>query len=186
MLAPCQTAIESLPAVATPAAIETPQAEPARREPAPAKELRANAATPSGQGAAQKPTPQQKSAMRAACRSDFMPHCSGVQPGGAEALQCLQRNAAQLSVPCKSAVTAIGKGVPAASSEAAAPVVAPLGPIPPMHPRRVLAILALCRTDQQTLCAGIPPGRGRIISCLAENAPRLSPGCYEGLARGLR
>ena len=89
---PCQTAIQSLPAVATPAAVETPQAETARPEPAPAKELRANAPTPSGQGAAQKPTPQQKSAVRAACRSDFKSHCSGVQPGGAEALRCLQRN----------------------------------------------------------------------------------------------
>lgn len=175
---PCQTAIQSLPAVATPAAVETPQAETARPEPAPAKELRANAPTPSGQGAAQKPTPQQKSAVRAACRSDFKSHCSGVQPGGAEALRCLQRNGGQLSAACKSAVAAIGKGVPAAF--------APLGPIPPMHSRKMLAILALCRTDQETLCAGIPPGGGRIISCLAENAPRLSPGCYEGLARGLR
>lgn len=175
---PCQTAIQSLPAVATPAAVETPQAETARPEPAPAKELRANAPTPSGQGAAQKPTPQQKSAVRAACRSDFKSHCSGVQPGGAEALRCLQRNGGQLSAACKSAVAAIGKGVPAAF--------APLGPIPPMHSRKMLAILALCRTDQETLCAGIPPGGGRIISCLAENTPRLSPGCYEGLARGLR
>ena len=183
---PCQTAIQSLPAVATPAAVKSPQAETARPELAPAKELRANAPTPSGQGAAQKPTPQQKSAVRAACRSDFKSHCSGVQPGGAEALRCLQRNGGQLSAACKTAVAAIGKGVPAASSEAAAPVVAPLGPMPPMHPRKVLAILALCRADQQTLCAGIPPGGGRIISCLAENAPRLSPGCYEGLARGLR
>ena len=183
---PCQTAIQSLPAVATPAAVETPQAEAARPEPAPAKEIRANAPTPSGQGAAQKPTSQQKSAVRAACRSDFKSHCSGVQPGGAEALQCLQRNGAQLSAACKTAVAAIGKGVPAASSETERPVVGPPGPVPPMHPRKMLAILALCRADQQTLCAGIPPGGGRIISCLAENAPRLSPGCYEGLARGLR
>ena len=183
---PCQTAVQWVPAAATPTAVETPQAEPAGSEPAPAKELRANAPTPPEQGAAQKPTPQQRNAVRAACRSDFRSHCSGVQPGGAEALQCLQRNAAHLSAPCKSAVAAIGKGVPAASSEAAAPVVAPLGPIPPMHPRKLLAILALCRADQQTLCGGIPPGGGRIISCLAENAPRLSPGCYEGLARGLR
>ena len=37
---------------------------------------------------AQQPTPAQQSAIRDACRSDFMSNCSGVQPGGSAALPC--------------------------------------------------------------------------------------------------
>ena len=65
----------------------------------------------------------------------------------------------------------------------AAPAVAPLGPIRPMLPRRALMILAQCRPEQQRLCAGVPPGGGKILSCLAANAQQLSPTCYEALAR---
>ncbi|WP_245333928.1 cysteine rich repeat-containing protein, partial [Bradyrhizobium guangdongense] len=41
---------------------------------------------------AQAPTDAQKSAIRSACRSDFMAHCSSVTPGGVEAYQCLKKN----------------------------------------------------------------------------------------------
>ena len=57
-----------------------------------------------------------------------------------------------------------------ASAPTAAPAVAPLGPIRPMLPRRALMILAQCRPEQQRLCAGVPPGGGKILSCLAANA----------------
>ena len=70
-----------------------------------------------------------------------------------------------------------------ASAPIAAPAVAPLGPIRPMLPRRALMILAQCRPEQQRLCAGVPPGGGKILSCLAANAQQLSPTCYEALAR---
>jgi hypothetical protein len=64
-----------------------------------------------------------------------------------------------------------------------APMVAPLGPIRPMLPRRALLILAQCRPEQQRLCAGVPAGGGKILSCLAANAQQLSPTCYQALAR---
>ena len=47
------------------------------------------------------PTSAQQSAMRSNCRSDFMSKCSGVTPGGKEALECLQKNVATLSPACK-------------------------------------------------------------------------------------
>ena len=53
--------------------------------------------------AAQQPTEAERDAIRSACRSDFMTHCAGVQPGGKEALECLLRNDSKLSQPCKSA-----------------------------------------------------------------------------------
>ncbi len=113
----------------------------------------------------------------------------GVQPGGAEALQCLKRNEAQLSAACRSAVAAIGgggagaaaapSGAPAAT---AAPAVAPIGPMPMLRPRDALAIVQICGAEVRSLCAGVPFGGGRIISCLAANASSLSPSCYGALS----
>lgn len=76
---------------------------------------------------AQQPTSAQTSAIRANCRSDFMANCSGVQPGGKDALECLKRNLAKLSGGCQAAVSAISP--PAAPPPAA--VAAPAPPPPP-------------------------------------------------------
>ena len=51
-------------------------------------------------------TAEQQNAIRANCRGDFISKCSGVTPGGKEALQCLQTNVAVLSSGCKTAVSA--------------------------------------------------------------------------------
>ncbi len=126
-------------------------------------------------------------AVRAACRADFGVHCPGVHPGGAAALHCLQVNAAALSPPCREAVMAMGEGgAPPEAAGAAPPPVAPLGPIPPMRPRRALAILSFCADERETVCGNVPPGGGRILECLAENYARLSPACYGALARATR
>jgi hypothetical protein len=173
---------------------------------------------------AQQPTPEQTGAIRASCRSDFMANCSGVTPGGKDALECLKRNLAKLSEACKTAVSAItpapaaalpapsqtaapAMAPPAASKPAAAaapkpspkptatvapapppaPAVAaapgfpPLGPVRPMLPRRALIIKTICQADAQTLCPGAPPVGPAVLSCLAENGPRLSPECYKAL-----
>ena len=110
-----------------------------------------------------------------------MANCSGVQPGGAEALQCLKSHAASLSSACQGAVAAIGGG--AAPANMPTPALAPLGPIPPMLPREALRILAMCRPEQESLCSGVPIGGGRILTCLADHAQQLSLECYQALAR---
>jgi hypothetical protein len=56
----------------------------------------------------QAPTDAQRSAIRSACRSDYIAHCSSVPPGGMASLQCLQKNMSSLSSSCKTAVNAIG------------------------------------------------------------------------------
>jgi outer membrane biosynthesis protein TonB len=188
----CQVAVQSLPAAAAPASAAPPPAkEPERRaEPVkkPAEPPRASAPPQPAPAAAAAPAPpseQQKAAIRAACRSDFMARCSGVQPGGAAALQCLQRHAANLSGACRSAVTAIGGGAASAAGAPAAgapPAVAPIGPIPMMRPREALAIVQVCRAEVGTLCAGMPFGGGRVLNCLAEHASSLSPQCYGALS----
>jgi hypothetical protein len=192
----CQAAVQSLPA-APPAAAAAPSTEPARQaapakkpvEPKPAEPARAGAPPPAAAAAPTappaKPTAQQTAAIRAACRSDFMSHCSGVQPGGAEALQCLKHNEAQLSAACRSAVAAIGGGAPAAApsgAPAATAVPAPIGPMPMLRPREALAIVQICGAEVRSLCAGVPFGGGRVISCLAANASSLSPSCYSALS----
>ncbi|MBS0319927.1 MAG: hypothetical protein JSR18_05250, partial [Proteobacteria bacterium] len=68
--------------------------------------------------ASAQPTPAQQSAIRANCRSDFMAQCSGVTPGGAEALQCLTQHVDTVSAACKQALVAVAK--PAAAPAAAA------------------------------------------------------------------
>ncbi|WP_245316805.1 cysteine rich repeat-containing protein, partial [Bradyrhizobium manausense] len=52
-------------------------------------------------------TEAQKSAIRSACRSDFMAHCASVTPGGVEAYQCLQSHMSSLSAGCQTAVRAV-------------------------------------------------------------------------------
>jgi hypothetical protein len=190
-----------------------------------------------GPGArAQQPSQDQIAAIRASCRSDFMANCSGVTPGGKDALECLKRNLANLSGSCKTAVSAItpapappataGVAPPAPSPSAAvtppasssvkpaaaakptphptaklapAPPAAAAGPAtataapPPsgapetphvivLPPREALRIVRICAADQQALCAGVPPGGGRIIACLMRNRAALSPLCKNALA----
>lgn len=84
------------------------------------------------QGAAAQVTPEQQSAVKASCRSDFMSKCSGVRPGGAEALQCLQKNVASLSSACQSAVSAtLPKPAPAAAAAPPPPAPAAAAPAAP-------------------------------------------------------
>ena len=192
----CRTAVGSL---SNTTATQSP-AKPARQErsataPKKSEPTRASIPSPSPSMTAantgETPTSQQRNAIRAACRSDFISHCSGVQPGGTKAMQCLQRNAVQLSAPCKTAVAAIAGAATASpsaapSESASPPPVAPLAPMPALRPREAVALLRICREDMQSLCAGIPSGGGRIISCLADKASSLSPGCYGALAAARR
>ncbi|HEX4617721.1 MAG TPA: cysteine rich repeat-containing protein [Stellaceae bacterium] len=69
----------------------------------------------SGQAVAQQPTQAGQSnqaqinAVRQACRSDYMAHCSSVPTGGSAALACLQQNMQSLSAPCQQAVGAVAQ-----------------------------------------------------------------------------
>lgn len=65
-------------------------------------------------------TDAQRSAIRSSCRSDYQAHCASVTPGGAEALQCLQKNTASLSPACRTAVRAVEPPAPP-KAEAAPP-----------------------------------------------------------------
>jgi len=184
---PCRAAIASWSNAVPPSSPaesghreQTPQ--PRKSEPAPARPSVSSQAD-----TLRKPTGEQKNAIRMACRSDFISHCSAVQPGGTQALRCLQRNVGELSPTCKTALAAVTEGAtpspPTTPSENASPsAVAPLTPMPALRPRTALAILRICGEEMRLLCGDIPSGGGRVISCLAEHAPHLSPVCYRALA----
>jgi hypothetical protein len=178
------------------AAATKPEAAPAATaakpasEPAAATTAAKPAATkPAASAASGKPSNAQIAAIRSACRSDYPKVCAGVPTGGAPALQCLEKNKSKLSAGCGNAVAAATGGAastaaapatestastnPAAATPAAAPLV-----LRPMRPREVLFVLrSACGSDVRALCAGVDPGGGRVIECLATQSASLSPDC---------
>ncbi|MDX2263993.1 MAG: cysteine rich repeat-containing protein [Hyphomicrobiales bacterium] len=44
---------------------------------------------------------------------------------------------------------------------------------------RLFEMIDACRDDYYRLCPGVPPGGGRILSCLADNKHDLNPVCYK-------
>jgi len=158
-------------------------------EPAQTAPVTTGAATPAPAAGAQ-PTEAQRDAVKSACRSDFMAQCSGVTPGGAAALSCLQQHSAGLSAPCQQAVAAIGAaGAPAAGAGAATATAPPAtrpAAMPVFSPREEMMIVReTCGPDFRTFCRMVPIGGGRVISCLRDNLQRVSPACHKVLTSGL-
>jgi hypothetical protein len=108
-----------------------------------------------------------------------MANCSGVQPVGAAALQCLQRNGSRLSPNCRSAVASLSGGAaPAAASAAASATPA----IPPTT-QQIEAIKFTCRRDVMMHCRSVARAGGpEVMACLQRNLPRLTPDCRTSLA----
>lgn len=196
----CQTAVRAVePAAApkseaAPAKSEPAKSEPAKTEAAPAAEPAAKPAAGSAPkaAAAKQPSSTQVAAVKSACRADYPKVCASVPPGGAPALECLEKNKARVSAACAKAVTAAAGGATATTAPAAAaapaagaaPAAAPaVIVLRPLRPREELFIVrSACGADIRTLCAGVPPGGGRIVQCIASKAASLSPGCKEVLA----
>jgi hypothetical protein len=203
----CQAAVRAVEAPAAPKAETAPAAPKAESAPSaattqPAAETAAPPAAPkaaagpkpAASAAAKKPSSAQVAAIRSACRSDYQNNCAGVPTGGAAALNCLEKNKANLSASCQKAVSAAGGtatpaagGAPAdaaTANPAAAPGPAPALVLRPMRPREVFFVLrSACGEDVRALCAGVPAGGGRIIQCLAAQAASLSPACTDVLGQ---
>jgi hypothetical protein len=143
--------------------------------------------------AAAQPSQEQQSAIRSNCRSDYMSNCSSVKPGGVEALQCLQRNAAKLSPGCRNAVNAVNPPpappqqqattAPAAAPAAQPPAAAGASPaLPAAAPAAPAAApsSAPVRAPQQPVraatapAAAAPPGAARPTSQQQASAPMLA------------
>ena len=88
--------------------------------------------------------------------------------------------AAGTSAATTAAATPAAPAAPAAgAAPAAAPAVIVLRPLRPRE--EVFVLRSACGADVRTICAGVAPGGGRIVQCLATNAGRLSPACRDVL-----
>ncbi|MDL2410249.1 cysteine rich repeat-containing protein [Rhizobium calliandrae] len=139
----------------------------------------------------QQPSAAQRNAIKSACRSDFIAQCSGVSPGGIEALTCLQKHSATLSPACRSAVSAVG--APKQKSSAVAPAETP-GTAPaqssaagatqahqPTQAQRD-AVKSACRSDFMAQCSDVTPGGAEALTCLRQHNSTLSPSCQQAVA----
>jgi hypothetical protein len=204
----CQSAVRAVGAPSegkaepptTPAKTESeptvaPKEESATAPSAPAAEGAATATPKAATAATSKPSKANIAAIRSACRSDYSRVCAGVPTGGAPALQCLEKNKSRVSAACQKAVAAVsdhaapptagGTAVPvteATASPAGAPAAAILV-LRPMRPREELFVLrSACGLDARALCAGVAPGGGRLMQCLAARSASLSPDCRDVLS----
>src|SRR5437868_6569783 len=149
----------------------------------------------------QAPTEAQRDAIRSECRSDYTAHCSSIPPGGAESLQCLQKNMSSLAPGCQSAVRAVEvpaepkaeskpETAPAATAAkpAAEPAAAPAAKEATSSPAKQptcaqkAAIRSACRSDYPRVCAGVPTGGAPALQCLEKNKSKLSAGCEKAVA----
>jgi hypothetical protein len=186
----CQAAVRAAQApagAAAPKAATTPAATNAKPAAAPAAGA---APTAAASTPAKQPSSAQVAAVRTACQSDYPKVCAGVPPGGAPALQCLDKNKAKVSAGCQQAVNAATGGTAApvtggaAPTAAAAPAAAPVSPLVlrKMLPREELFVTrSACAADISTLCQGVVPGGGRIMQCLSVRSASLSPACRDVL-----
>ncbi len=74
----------------------------------------------------------------------------------------------------------------AAAPAAPAPVAAPTPPgsqPKPVTLSEAILVRRFCTTDYQVLCKGTPLGGGRVIKCLSDNQPALSPNCKGAIAK---
>jgi hypothetical protein len=73
---------------------------------------------------------------------------------------------------------------PAAPTPVAAPPAPTATPGPKLGPLQEARLVRMfCTVDFQTLCKGVRIGEGRVIKCLSDNQPALSPGCKTAIAK---
>jgi hypothetical protein len=181
----CKTAVGGTMPPPAPAAPPPPKPAAAAPKPSPAV-----ATAPPPTAAPRQLTAAQKDAMRASCRGDFMSRCSGVSPGGPEALACLQRNVGQLSSACKQVIGSTmappAQAAPKAAVRAApAPAAAPPPPAAPVAagptPQQLNSLKFTCRRDFKVHCRGVAAGGQEAMACLVRNSARLTQNCRTSL-----
>lgn len=121
-----------------------------------------------------------------ACRTDAATHCADAAKGSGRR-QCLQANVAKLSPECQAALASNegrgkgkGKGGPGRKAMGLGKG-EDLGKGEGRGKGKGEGRRAACRSDVQTLCAGVAKGGGGIGKCLRENVAKLSPACAEAV-----
>ena len=55
--------------------------------------------------------------------------------------------------------------------------------VSPQMRSEAMALMRLCRSDYDRLCAGVQPGGGRILACLQGHASDVSASCAQAMPR---
>jgi hypothetical protein len=171
--APPPPAAASPPPAAAPAA---PKAKAKAAAPEPAPPPPRQAIVPPPVESAPAPTPQQLNAVKLTCRGDFRRHCRGVTPGGAEAIACLENNAARLSPDCQTSLADIADTQAAPAAGAAPATERPNAPVV-----MTAVIGRACLRDLVRRCRDTGVGDGQKIACLMANSESLTPVCKAAL-----
>lgn len=148
------------------------------------------------------PTEAQQQAIRSSCQSDYRTYCAGVPTGGSAALQCLEKNIANLSQSCQQAVRAVSGGAAAAPGSSSDTTAAPNGgtttgsapaasapaakapTVIVIQPGQEIALMReACGDDYRAHCAGVRIIGGGALGCLVSHAASLSAGCKAELGR---
>lgn len=85
------------------------------------------------------------------CAKDAEKFCANVKQGEGRIAQCLEEHQAELSPVCKRHRIEMKEAIKEAR--------------------------LACKDDIPKVCAGIPPGEGRVVECLIANKSHLSPKC---------
>ena len=87
------------------------------------------------------------------CADDAKKFCSSVKPGEGRVYQCLMGHSGEINPACRDQLTA-AKAAYDKFEQA-------------------------CGADAEKYCKGVPPGRGRVLSCLKGRESDLSPSCRD-------
>ena len=100
---------------------------------------------------AQQPPKGAKAGGERVCQEDAKKFCSNVRPGGGRIYSCLTSHSAELAPACRERLAAAKA--------------------------RYDEFVKACRSDADKYCKGIPPGAGRILSCLKGREADLTADC---------
>jgi hypothetical protein len=95
------------------------------------------------------------------CADDIRQFCPDVKPGSSRVVECLQKNKARVSSACSERLDA--------SHQKANALIEEFG--------------RSCRRDVDRFCPGVDPGGGRVLGCLRQHQPELSPPCQGEMNR---
>jgi len=105
------------------------------------------------------------------CRDDIAKLCPDVELGGGALLECLQKNAAQLSLPCRERLQTLREEFGGAAGSGGAPSGSDTSP------------MSACLRDAALHCRATSSDPQEALSCLKSHERDLSSGCRDALAK---